>query len=105
MIRRPPRSTLFPYTTLFRSRLRTRLQRALPKFALHRSSAERINYLAEIMKLHVRFYSQLRELAGTQEADVDLSNGAAVSEFFGKNLSTVPGLAFPSKKNLVRRRL
>src|SRR2546422_5325274 len=24
MIRRPPRSTLFPYTTLFRSRLRTR---------------------------------------------------------------------------------
>src|SRR2546422_7768494 len=25
MIRRPPRSTLFPYTTLFRSRLRPRL--------------------------------------------------------------------------------
>src|SRR2546423_3351581 len=24
MIRRPPRSTLFPYTTLFRSRIRTR---------------------------------------------------------------------------------
>src|SRR5256885_8298830 len=27
MIRRPPRSTLFPYTTLFRSRLHPRLQR------------------------------------------------------------------------------
>src|SRR5215467_15086929 len=26
MIRRPPRSTLFPYTTLFRSRPRTRLR-------------------------------------------------------------------------------
>src|SRR3712207_8178360 len=26
MIRRPPRSTLFPYTTLFRSRLRGRLE-------------------------------------------------------------------------------
>src|SRR2546430_2908622 len=26
MIRRPPRSTLFPYTTLFRSRLRSREQ-------------------------------------------------------------------------------
>src|SRR3712207_8131707 len=26
MIRRPPRSTLFPYTTLFRSRLAVRLQ-------------------------------------------------------------------------------
>src|SRR2546430_7112978 len=29
MIRRPPRSTLFPYTTLFRSRAPLRLQRAL----------------------------------------------------------------------------
>src|SRR5258708_29113206 len=29
MIRRPPRSTLFPYTTLFRSALE-RLQRSLP---------------------------------------------------------------------------
>src|SRR5437588_9788992 len=28
MIRRPPRSTLFPYTTLFRSRSRTRASRA-----------------------------------------------------------------------------
>src|SRR5690348_17486598 len=28
MIRRPPRSTLFPYTTLFRSRLMTRLRRS-----------------------------------------------------------------------------
>src|SRR3712207_8794239 len=28
MIRRPPRSTLFPYTTLFRSRLDRRLRRA-----------------------------------------------------------------------------
>src|SRR5260370_31513025 len=27
MIRRPPRSTLFPYTTLFRSRVRRRLRR------------------------------------------------------------------------------
>src|SRR6266536_5759622 len=30
MIRRPPRPTLFPYTTLFRSRLRERLHRATP---------------------------------------------------------------------------
>src|SRR5205085_11553931 len=34
MIRRPPRSTLFPYTTLFRSRLRRgaeRLERGVPQ--------------------------------------------------------------------------
>src|SRR2546422_4051158 len=30
MIRRPPRSTLFPYTTLFRSRLAALEQRGLP---------------------------------------------------------------------------
>src|SRR3712207_7387238 len=30
MIRRPPRSTLFPYTTLFRSRPRSRLERLKP---------------------------------------------------------------------------
>src|SRR2546426_11631687 len=29
MIRRPPRSTLFPYTTLFRSRLESRARRVL----------------------------------------------------------------------------
>src|SRR3712207_7106598 len=39
MIRRPPRSTLFPYTTLFRSRLGTRMgpfasaSRALPSLS------------------------------------------------------------------------
>src|SRR5256886_13513114 len=30
MIRRPPRSTLFPYTTLFRSRCRRRRRSSLP---------------------------------------------------------------------------
>src|SRR5690348_17761084 len=33
MIRRPPRSTLFPYTTLFRSRLPPEGQQATPEFA------------------------------------------------------------------------
>src|SRR5258708_28645798 len=32
MIRRPPRSTLFPYTTLFRSRLQQALNGTLPGF-------------------------------------------------------------------------
>src|SRR5260370_38275920 len=30
MIRRPPRSTLFPYTTLFRSKERAKFHRAMP---------------------------------------------------------------------------
>src|SRR2546426_12778922 len=37
MIRRPPRSTLFPYTTLFRSVFRRRVVERLPLFeGLHR---------------------------------------------------------------------
>src|SRR5258708_26904393 len=35
MIRRPPRSTLFPYTTLFRSRSRSQAPRHKPKTASH----------------------------------------------------------------------
>src|SRR3712207_8425168 len=41
MIRRPPRSTLFPYTTLFRSRLHdgvrlAQVERALAQLVVHR---------------------------------------------------------------------
>src|SRR2546430_9472772 len=39
MIRRPPRSTLFPYTTLFRSRRRGRVSRRLPAAPPCRSPA------------------------------------------------------------------
>src|SRR2546425_10577137 len=39
MIRRPPRSTLFPYTTLFRSRLAPHLRRPQP-----RQAGERIRH-------------------------------------------------------------
>ena len=43
MIRRPPRSTLFPYTTLFRSRdLEKKLEKKEEKFALTRAENRRI---------------------------------------------------------------
>src|SRR5438874_7401497 len=35
MIRRPPRSTLFPYTTLFRSRRRSRAARCVARARAH----------------------------------------------------------------------
>src|SRR3712207_8597722 len=41
MIRRPPRSTLFPYTTLFRSRLRARRVRRAGRAAADPHPAER----------------------------------------------------------------
>src|SRR3712207_6937977 len=37
MIRRPPRSTLFPYTTLFRSLLETRLDNVLRRLGVART--------------------------------------------------------------------
>src|SRR5260221_1931758 len=40
MIRRPPRSTLFPYTTLFRSLGHGRFERGLHTGIFHRAGAE-----------------------------------------------------------------
>src|SRR3712207_7782927 len=39
MIRRPPRSTLFPYTTLFRSQVRHRVRRGRPRPVRHQRPA------------------------------------------------------------------
>src|SRR2546430_10040195 len=66
MIRRPPRSTLFPYTTLFRShkdqwRYFSTLGRMTPpeaKRAAHR--AGRVAVAAEVTKLGAPFSSQKR---------------------------------------------
>src|SRR5256885_10956062 len=41
MIRRPPRSTLFPYTTLFRSRAHARAIREELKLAVERHAGQR----------------------------------------------------------------
>src|SRR3712207_7878729 len=46
MIRRPPRSTLFPYTTLFRSRQRAEVSSLKEKAALHAA----IHDLAEFVR-------------------------------------------------------
>src|SRR2546421_2141410 len=55
MIRRPPRSTLFPYTTLFRSLIAYGL-RLLDRLALEAppGSAEEIATLAEVMREQTR---------------------------------------------------
>src|SRR3712207_9252799 len=45
MIRRPPRSTLFPYTTLFRSRL---LRAGADKVAVNTAAVARPELIAEI---------------------------------------------------------
>jgi MoaE-MoaD fusion protein len=53
------------------------------------------------MKLHVRFYSQLRDLVGTEGADVDLTGGAAVSDLLENIYATFPALRSHDKSILV----
>src|ERR1041384_8698725 len=57
MIRRPPRSTLFPYTTLFRSRGRAagpRLWRRVPTWRRRRRSEEHTSELQSLAYLVCR---------------------------------------------------
>src|SRR3712207_8205501 len=60
MIRRPPRSTLFPYTTLFRSRFQERLHRIEQQLAvaLHHQG---VRALADQRELLPRGPGQQRE--------------------------------------------
>ena len=53
------------------------------------------------MKLQVRFYSQLRDLAGTEAVDVDLSNGVAVSDLLENLYAKFPALRAQDKNILV----
>src|SRR2546429_4962651 len=72
MIRRPPRSTLFPYTTLFRSHARARgLQRE------HQRTFEMILRSAQLLFADQRFFERAKLLNG--EID-DLANGIRSEE-------------------------
>src|SRR2546429_2384880 len=51
MIRRPPRSTLFPYTTLFRSRLRLLQVRRDPHVAERHLAHQRLTRLHQLTDL------------------------------------------------------
>src|SRR2546430_8659432 len=66
MIRRPPRSTLFPYTTLFRSprRLERRLQNLSPESAAARIS---LHELLERVPGSLRFRSRAPDFPALQE--------------------------------------
>src|SRR5258705_5555252 len=50
MIRRPPRSTLFPYTTLFRSR-----------FGSRRSTSQALTQARQQMRQETRYWQELAE--------------------------------------------
>src|SRR4030066_1736044 len=60
MIRRPPRSTLFPYTTLFRSHLLlSRLAGGLPRAAQHLSKCGRSEEHTSELQSHLNLVCRL----------------------------------------------
>jgi molybdopterin synthase sulfur carrier subunit len=53
------------------------------------------------MKVRVQFYSQLRDLAGTQTTDVDLIKGAVVSDLLENLYAKFPALRAHDRNILV----
>src|SRR3712207_7527658 len=68
MIRRPPRSTLFPYTTLFRSR-------ALRSFVCHRGTRRRIARRVEDAEHPHRRRADVLEAVHDERRQVDARAG------------------------------
>src|SRR3712207_8583604 len=71
MIRRPPRSTLFPYTTLFRSRVATQQRPILQG----KTDEELRDFIVEALEKRAPFYSraQYRFDAGRLESRIQIS--------------------------------
>src|SRR5256886_14199360 len=80
MIRRPPRSTLFPYTTLFRSRVR---------------AARRITELESVLRITLE---ENRKLSSTDEL-----TRTASRRFFGKHFPREVERAARYKRSEERR--
>ena len=93
MIRRPPRSTLFPYTTLFRSKTDCDLPVGLDE--LHLAEPDRDALKALYTRLE--FKNWLGELLdGKDEGVDDVASGSAVA---GDAVDEEPALASPSRED------
>src|ERR1044071_5952284 len=97
MMRRPPRSTLFPYTTLFRSMLLrdfgvTALH-ATPSYALHIAEVA----AAEGVDLHDlplrALFLGAEPLSGALQDEIEAATGAIVYEQYGLSEVIGPGVA------------
>src|SRR5262245_64489925 len=93
MIRRPPRSTLFPYTTLFRSRARARPRLppgswgggavdrpggAAPRSEEHTSELQSLRHLVcRLLLEKKKKNNKTRNMNKTKEHDVDTSEPSA----------------------------
>src|SRR2546426_11408994 len=89
MIRRPPRSTLFPYTTLFRSNQQREVIYALRLFALE--GGEELK--AEALRMVEQAVAVLAdELIGDTKDAYQWDRALIETEFLLKFLVSVPGV-------------
>src|SRR2546425_5094422 len=83
MIRRPPRSTLFPYTTLFRSRLPV-----ASAVQIAAQVADALDYAHGRGVIHRDIKPENILLSGSHAMVADFGIAKAVSEAGGENLTT-----------------
>src|SRR2546430_11785837 len=69
MIRRPPRSTLFPYTTLFRSGLSMPDEIHLGEFLEHRMEALDVKIIRIVLEVHEHGHSMLAGDLGDKRSE------------------------------------
>src|SRR2546426_5748250 len=94
MIRRPPRSTLFPYTTLFRSNQQREVIYALRLFALEGGEERKAAALRMVEQAVAELVDELiGDTKGASQWDRDLME----TEFLLKFLVSVPGVTDPAK--------
>src|SRR3712207_9385890 len=92
MIRRPPRSTLFPYTTLFRSRLPKVLTRGEIAKLLEQPKGTDPTALRDRALLELMYACGLRasEAIGIEAGDVELEDGVLRARGKGAKERGVP---------------
>src|SRR5258706_9392911 len=93
MIRRPPRSTLFPYTTLFRSRLWYREARVGPAHCRSPASRRSEEHTSELQSLTNLVCRLLLEKKKSNGASIAEESADAVAESFFATLNTASKLA------------
>src|SRR5215211_3056980 len=103
MIRRPPRSTLFPYTTLFRSVLE-RLQRPLPRFPLPAKAGRRVRADEDVVE-HRHALKQLDVLERPGDAEPDDGVGGDAEDVLARERDAAGVRRVEASDHVERRRL
>src|SRR3712207_7174131 len=102
MIRRPPRSTLFPYTTLFRSAEAARVvchHRAVGEVRRQRGEAARLHWLAD----HEKRWAAVGGRQGAVDVIGDVGPGDRKSTRLNSSHSNISYAVFCLKKKNIKK--